>query len=85
MKNPTLGGCSGRCATAALLPWREADPPPHLPPNRSGPVPATRVAGTGPAGSRLLEPGMVEPAAVLTAVDRHLDGLFAGEGGADGP
>ncbi|MFI9161230.1 TetR/AcrR family transcriptional regulator [Kitasatospora aureofaciens] len=30
----------------------------------------------------LLELGVVEPAAVLTAVDRHLDGLFAGEGGA---
>ncbi|MFJ9773190.1 hypothetical protein ACIRVF_18445 [Kitasatospora sp. NPDC101157] len=32
----------------------------------------------------LLELGVVEPAAVLTAVDRHLDGLFAGEGGAAG-
>ncbi|MFE7634124.1 TetR/AcrR family transcriptional regulator [Kitasatospora sp. NPDC057518] len=32
----------------------------------------------------LLELDVVEPAAVLTAVDRHLDRLFAAPGGADG-
>ncbi|MGW1178259.1 TetR/AcrR family transcriptional regulator [Kitasatospora sp. NPDC002543] len=75
------GLIEGRATVERLL--RQAAADGHLPADRD-PAVETDLLLALTGFSTLLELGVVGPAAVLAAVDRHLERLFAATGGAEG-